>query len=981
MGGFMLRRSFPVLALVLVALCTEPLLGAMRVTRIDGKEGVVARGSSVRQTKVAADARKVGANADVTITAGADTDAANNDYRRIQNAINAATAGDTITLSGTFDFTQPFAAAAWALGNDNTAATGDDYSVLVPAGLNNITLTATSQGAATILGPGDLAAIDLEGFLVFNGGDNQDWTISNLVIQDFDLSIGMFNGAGGSDAFNNTLIENNLIIMPNDLNATVAPADPLQNVGIHYSFGTNQTIRLNQIRIPGDSVSASPNFAASVGMQSNTSGGAVYDGLLIESNAVTVLNAQSAFPENILGIWENAHGHSSDITVRLNTFLNNAAGNDPALNLQRAFRVTSHSSLTTTVLYEGNAVSGANIGYQWLASANFAGNQPVLITDGSITSSNTGILVQSSGLAHLEQMDILSSGTGGGVQVLSGSLAAAGASPNGIENSFIKNGSGDGVWITATAGAIAPLFHNDLGGNTGFGLRNDAAPLIIAERNWWGSNLAASVAAEVSGNIDFDPWLASGTDTSGTVGFQPFIFATTSGALTTFVGTSGADTGALLATTPNTTMQMNGVSGFTLTTELINFDIQLQGDNDLFTLGQTGIPTILDGGTGNDTLIGTNVAQTWNITGTNSGNIPGATSSFVNVESLRGGSDADLFDFGAAGNLALNLDGGLGLDTLNNTAIPAATVTPTGPGTLDGQTGTATGIGGIFDNINLIAGPTDVSVAKSGPATAPRNSVISYTIVVTNSGPSAADSVQLDDVIPVGTTFASLVPAAGWACVTPVSGGTGTVTCTIASMPSGPASFTLFVNGPAVDSTVTNTATVTSVSDSTPGNNTSTANTIVASVADLSLTKDADRATVPSGGAITYTITVTNNGPQPATNVAVTDALPAGVVLDSATASQGSCTGTTTITCTIGTLANGASATVTLVVDVTAVNGATIVNTASATADEGDPSPANATDAATVTVATAVQAIPTASEWGLLLLAMAMALFALARMR
>ena len=39
---------------------------------------------------------------------------------------------------------------------------------------------------------------------------------------------------------------------------------------------------------------------------------------------------------------------------------------------------------------------------------------------------------------------------------------------------------GDGVWITATAGAIAPLSENDFSGNTGFGLRNNAVPSISA---------------------------------------------------------------------------------------------------------------------------------------------------------------------------------------------------------------------------------------------------------------------------------------------------------------------------------------------------------------------------------------------------------------------------------------------------------------------------------------------------------------------
>jgi uncharacterized repeat protein (TIGR01451 family) len=970
-------RLFAGIAILMSSLAAH---AAMRITDINGNEVTVARGpAKARRPAVTANAR-VGANANVTITAGADTDAANNDYRRIQNAINAATAGDVITLSGTFDFTAPFAAAAWALGNDNTPATLDDYSVYVPQGLNNITLTATSLGSATIQGPGDIPTVDLEGFLYFDGGDNQNWEISNLRILDFDLSIGMFFGAGGSDAFNGTQIVDNYIRTATDLNATVAPGDSFQNIAIHYAFGTNQTISNNRIDIPGNGVSASPNFASTVGMQSNTSGGAVYDGLQISLNEIHILNAQTTGnPENILGFWENAHGHTSNITVSSNTFFNDAAGNDSSQNLQRAFRITSHSSPTTTVLYSNNVANEANIGFQWLAGSNFAGNQAVLLTGGGAIGCATGVLVQSNGIAHIETMTVTGSGAGGGVRVVTGMLTGSGANPNGISNSFVSGGTGDGVWIETTAGAISPLLHNDFGGNTGFGLRNDSAPLIVAERNWWGNNLAAAVVAEVFGNVDFDPWLASGTDVSGAPGFQPFIYATTSGALTTFVGTSGVDTGALLAGDP-ITMQMNGQTAFTALAQLLNFSILLDDGADTFTLGQTGIPTTFDGGGGNDTLQGTNVAQTWNITGANSGNIPGATSSFINTESLRGGTAADNFVFGAAGSVAQTIDGNLGTDSLDNTAIPAATVTPTGPGTLDGFMGTATGVGAGFDNINLIVGSTDVSVAKTGPATGATNGTITYTITVTNSGPNAAASVQLDDPLPPGTTFNSLLFPAGWSCTTPASGATGTVTCTTPTMAVGNAVFTLTVNAPTTPATVSNTAIVSSPSDTSGGNNASTTNTIVSDVADLEIVKTGP-PTVVSGGQITYTITVTNNGPDDATNVVVTDVLPPGTVYVSATPTQGTCSFTTNVDCTLGTILNGGTATISLIVNVTAPDGATLINTASVDSTETDPTPANAIDTATVTVGAGLAGVPTASEWALLLLALSLAMFAVVRLR
>ena len=337
--------------------------------------------------------------ANIHVTDIATAAATNNDYTRIRNAVETAANNWTINLKGTFDWTETNASASWALGNDGIVSAADDYSILVPANLNGVTLTAPDGlGTASIQGPGDLAAANLEGVLVFDGGDNQNWTISNLDFLDFDLTIGMFNGAGGTDAFNGTTITNNHIRIATDLNTVVAPADVNQNIGIHYSFGANQTISNNVIDIPGNGVSNGANYSTSAGMQSNTSGGNVYNGLQITGNTINILNPQSANPEVVLGIWENAHAHSSNITVSNNQFLN-LTGDNNATNLQRAFRVTSHSSGSTTVTYSGNTVRGANIGFQWLAASNFAGNQPIVVTNNTLNNNAIGFLVQSNGLA------------------------------------------------------------------------------------------------------------------------------------------------------------------------------------------------------------------------------------------------------------------------------------------------------------------------------------------------------------------------------------------------------------------------------------------------------------------------------------------------------------------------------------------------------------------------------------------------------
>jgi len=106
--------------------------------------------------------------------------------------------------------------------------------------------------------------------------------------------------------------------------------------------------------------------------------------------------------------------------------------------------------------------------------------------------------------------------------------------------------------------------------------------------------------------------------------------------------------------------------------------------------------------------------------------------------------------------------------------------------------------------------------------------------------------------------------------------------------------------------------------------------------ADLVVTKTDSPDPVAVGSTLTYTVSVTNNGPADATGVTLTDTLPAGVTFVSATPSQGSCTHSGgTVTCPLGTLANGAMASVTITVTPTATG--ILTNTASVTSATPDP--------------------------------------------
>jgi len=113
---------------------------------------------------------------------------------------------------------------------------------------------------------------------------------------------------------------------------------------------------------------------------------------------------------------------------------------------------------------------------------------------------------------------------------------------------------------------------------------------------------------------------------------------------------------------------------------------------------------------------------------------------------------------------------------------------------------------------------------------------------------------------------------------------------------------------------------------------------------------------VQVGQNLTYTIIVANNGPGNPTNVMMTDTLPASVNFVSANPSQGSCSGTSAVTCNLGSLPAFGSATVTLVVTPTADG--PLSNTAIAP-NPGDPFPSNNSATASTTVLPVATPTPT----------------------
>jgi uncharacterized repeat protein (TIGR01451 family) len=237
-----------------------------------------------------------------------------------------------------------------------------------------------------------------------------------------------------------------------------------------------------------------------------------------------------------------------------------------------------------------------------------------------------------------------------------------------------------------------------------------------------------------------------------------------------------------------------------------------------------------------------------------------------------------------------------------------------------------------------VTAQADLAISKSGPSSANAGTQVTYTVIVTNNGPSPATSVVVDDPTPSGITFVSN----SGACVT-------TYPCSIGTLAAGQsASITSTYSIPPNFSggSISNTASVSSaVNDAGPSPNSATATTTVTQTTDFGIAKSGP-ATAIAGQTIAYTVTVSNAGPNGAGGVTVNDATPSGLTFVS---NSGACT--TAYPCSLGTLNAGQSVTITSTYAISAgFSGASVTNTASVTSATVDSSSSNDSSSATTSI-------------------------------
>eukprot|EP00775_Hariotina_reticulata_P006230 gene6230-6467_t len=247
-----------------------------------------------------------------------------------------------------------------------------------------------------------------------------------------------------------------------------------------------------------------------------------------------------------------------------------------------------------------------------------------------------------------------------------------------------------------------------------------------------------------------------------------------------------------------------------------------------------------------------------------------------------------------------------------NTILIPVQVIPTAPGTFT-PSATVTANGDVTPgnngpaNTTIVAAAPDMTIGKSPPSGSVNvNQTFPYNITLTNVGSAPATNVTMVETLPAGLTFVGPAPSG---CV--YSNQT-TMTCTPANPIAVNGTLTIPVQVQASQPGTYNTsAVVTASGDSNTTNNGPARNTIVVTIVgtvDVAVTKSPSTIQATVGNAVTYVITLRNQGSLPANNVTMTETLPTGLIFDPASNAPSGCTASgQVLNCLPGTISPGGS--------------------------------------------------------------------------
>ncbi|MFO0912130.1 MAG: SdrD B-like domain-containing protein [Pirellulales bacterium] len=372
---------------------------------------------------------------------------------------------------------------------------------------------------------------------------------------------------------------------------------------------------------------------------------------------------------------------------------------------------------------------------------------------------------------------------------------------------------------------------------------------------------------------------------------------------------------------------------------------------DLFVTKTDGVTSVAPGQSVTYTIVVGNNGPATATGAVFSDNFPSILTNVSYTSTAAGGATGNTLT--GSGNLSETLTiptGGSVTYTVTGTVVPDAhltTATLVNPATVTAPQGTtdSNNANNTATDTDTLTPTADLSITKTDSVTqvAP-GGTLTYQIVVSNAGPSTVAGATVVDQFPGNLTNVTFTSQASGGATGNTASGAGNLNETVTLPPSSTVTYTVSATVAAgATGTVSNTATVTApetVTEINAENNSATDIDQIGLPPDLVLTKSNTSSQIPPGGAIQYTIVVSNTGGTGVTGARITDTFPAALtgVSFTSTASGGATGNNATGSGNLDETVNlPAGSSITYEVTATVSNSATgtITNTATVTPPQG----------------------------------------------
>ena len=827
---------------------------------------------------------------------------------------------------------------------------------------------------------------------VGNGISFEYGTVVNNTISGNNIS-NFLNGIIFNNNSENNTVSNNKVICTGYNGVGIYTTDNARGMtitgntvtGAEDGIGVQQmgTNTANNFNISGNTVTGNKNgfwiLLTDSTISNNTASGNLVSGIDITGKNNKILNNTASNNGNT-GITIADYSNADYNTVSGNTLNNNTAGINSASNYttisNNVVNSNSDNGIISTadhVTISGNNVTNTNgsgvllVGVYNTVSSNSLQNNLIglyiqkstsadynLVSNNVISYNNNGINSASpytnftnNTITHNNQTGLTV--TGSNCNITGNSMSyngEAGLTITSTSNNVLSNRLEYNLYGASFSNYNAANFNlNSVVGNTYQVYSPDTTGYLNALNNWWGSN---SSPANIYGYFNVNPWIV----------------------LTLSANPNQLLTGSNSTVTADLNHNSNGVDVRSLYSGMTVPDgIAVNFSND--TLGTV---TPLSGTTVNGTASAVFNAVSPGISKVNASvnsqnvstnisiSVPAAISTSVKVNPITGykGVGTNLIATLRDTKNNITLAGKIIRFSVNGTFLGTAVTNSDGVATFAYtvtqnigvysilaefiQDSTYAGSNGTA-NLTVATNIADVQVTNTVSNTKPHyNDTITYTVTVTNNGPCPALNVAITEWLNNG--YITYVSDDSQGALN-LSNGIWTIG-TLASGQSAVLHIVAIANTP--NTSTINTATynpVTSDPNSTNNNQTATI-TVPAINADIQVNNSVSNTNPNYNDVITFTVTVTNNGPDAAQNVAISEWLNNGNITYLSDDSQGALNLSNGVW-TIGTLASGQSATLHIVARASTPN-TTIVNTATYNPVTLDPNSANNNQTVTITV-------------------------------